>query len=545
MKRMKQIALMLLSLACLGLVACKAEEPLPESYPDATHIVLSDDGITVEGADISSNSEDAVYAANDIVFYLEGQGFTYGEGDVTDEHSQADADAHTVVHITEPGDYHISGTLSLGQIAVDLGEGAAEDPEAKVTLILDNMNLTCSVAPAVIFYNVYECGSTDVETASGIVDTSDAGANVIIADGSTNVVNGSYVARIYKSYELSEDGTEVVDSKKLHKYDGAFYSKQSMNVNGGEEGNGILHINATNEGLDSELHLTINGGWIIISSGNDGINTNEDNVSVTTINGGKLHIHVEGTTGEGDGIDSNGWITINGGEIIAQACSNSMDSGIDSDMGITINGGTVIATGNMLDRIETNHQNAVVFNFAQRQENLDGQGHGYYLGNATGDKILNYQPRQSFSILFYSSPELTAEEWSLWKDDKQLLGVAMEQGGMGGMMPDGPMGERPDRGQMPDGFEPGEMPNGFEPREMPEGFEPGETPEGFDPGKLPEDFDPAKLPEGFEPDKGAGRPGNFGPGGRQNISAEEATPILQIKPGTNNFYIFTDINNTK
>ncbi len=57
-------------------------------------------------------------------------------------------------------------------------------------------------------------------TASPTVDTSAAGANVVLADGSANTVTGSHVARIYK------EGT----TDKLHKYDGAFYSKMSMNV---------------------------------------------------------------------------------------------------------------------------------------------------------------------------------------------------------------------------------------------------------------------------------------------------------------------------
>lgn len=39
-----------------------------------------------------------------------------------------------------------------------------------------------------------------------------------------------------------------------------------------------------------------------------------DGVSVATINGGKLTLTVTGETGEGDGIDSNGWIVINGGK---------------------------------------------------------------------------------------------------------------------------------------------------------------------------------------------------------------------------------------
>ena len=255
---------------------------------DASYIQLSDGEITIDGDAVTTNTEEAVYVANDIVYYEDGKDFTYGEGSAEDAHSKEEAQKHMVVHITKPGTYVLSGKLEAGQIAVNLGEDAKDDPEAVVTLVLNNVDITCSVAPGVIFYNVYECGSSDEEEATKDVDTSEAGANVLIADGTTNTVSGSYVARIYKSVELNEEGNEVVDSKKLHKYDAAFYSKMSMNINGGEVGDGILNINAENEGLDSELHLTINGGQINIISGNDGINTNEDNVSVTTINGGML-----------------------------------------------------------------------------------------------------------------------------------------------------------------------------------------------------------------------------------------------------------------
>lgn len=78
-------------------------------FADATVIELSDETITVDGSVISTDAKSAVYAANDIVFYLEGQDFTYGEGEEGDEHSQEEADAHTVVHITEPGTYAVSG----------------------------------------------------------------------------------------------------------------------------------------------------------------------------------------------------------------------------------------------------------------------------------------------------------------------------------------------------------------------------------------------------------------------------------------------------
>ena len=260
--------LLSLALAVPVLTGCGGQTAENTSaFPDATSIVLSDDGVTVDGEAAPTDETAAVYTAHDIVYYEAGRDFTYGEGTEADEHTTEEAAAHTVVHITQPGTYAVSGTLSAGQIAVDLGEDAEDDQSAVVTLILNGVNITCTVAPAVIFYSVYECGSTDEDTAAATVDTSAAGANVLIADGTVNNVTGSYVARIYEpdSVVLSEDGTEVADSSKLHKYDGAFYSKMSMNVGGGEDGSGVLNITADNEGLDTELHLTINGGTVMAS----------------------------------------------------------------------------------------------------------------------------------------------------------------------------------------------------------------------------------------------------------------------------------------
>jgi hypothetical protein len=455
--------LSLLILSAILLTGCQTNTPTQDTssqtssaYPDAVKITLSDSGVTCES--------DAVHTANDIIYYESGKDFTYGEGSKEDEHEKSEADEHTVVHITAPGTYEISGKLSHGQIAVDLGEDAEDDETAVVTLVLNGVDITCSVAPGIIFYNVYECG--DKDNPSMTVDTSKSGANVVIADDSVNTVNGSYVAKIFKSVELSEDGTEIVDSKKLHKYDGAFYSKMSMNVNGGEKGNGVLNINAENEGLDSELHLTINGGNININSGNDGINTNEDGVSVTTINGGNLNIVVNGSTGEGDGIDSNGWLVINGGNVTAQACGTSADSGIDSDMGIHLNGGSVTATGNMLDRITGANTTYAVFNFSTPQKG----GQTYTLKDQNSETVWAYTPNNNFTNLIVSGEFLKDGTYTLWQGDTQLGHGGM--GNMGGGMHPG--GQRP-QGEFPQGERP-EKPNGEFPQ-MPQGTQPPEKPE--------------------------------------------------------------------
>jgi len=456
-----------------------------DNYDDATKIILSDDSITVNDEVISTDVSSAVYTTNDIVYYEANKGFTYGEGTVEDEHTVDEALSHTVVHIAKPGRYLLSGKLTAGQIAVDLGEDAISNPEARVTLILDGADIKCSVASAVIFYNVYECG--DKDNATKDVDTSKAGANVIIADDSVNNINGSHVARIYKSYELNEEGTEVIDNKKLHKYDAAFYSKMTMNVNGGTKGTGELNIVADNEGLDSELHLTINGGNINITSGNDGINTNEDGISVTTINGGNLKINVTGSTGEGDGIDSNGWLVINGGSVITSACGFSGDAGIDSDMGIHINGGTVMASGNMLDRISESSQNYAVFTFVSSQKG----GENYTLKNEKNKDVLEVTPENDFSILILSNENLKEGKYTLWKGDTQLSGYSSKNGirsfGGGNMIkPEGM--EKPEEGATPpEGFT---KPDGTR---RPEGFNKPERTEMPDETEVPEEI---KIPKG-------------------------------------------------
>lgn len=292
-----------------------------------------------------------------------------------------------------------------------------------------------------------------------------------------------------------------------------------MNVLGEKENAGTLNIYAENEGLDSELHLTLGGGIINIYSGNDGINTNEDGVSVTTVNGGKVNILVTGETGEGDGIDSNGWLVINDGSVTAAACEKSADAGIDADMGIYINGGTVIATGNMLDQIETGGQTYAVFNFAQKQNGKNTVS----LKNKDGNKVLEHTPQNGYSILIYSSPELKEGTYTLWSNDSQLMGQAGGQG----------MGGRPNGMMPPDGFMPPEGQGND--LQRPEGMQ---LPDGFGGGERPPMEPPAGESRPEKPDGGENwRPGQDGGHG----TAGELSPEFVIISGANMFANITNL----
>ena len=554
MKNVKKIIpLALVVILVLSLAACspspsKNTKPIDDTQPADTEpaiehgtveetvvtVTLSDNGVLVNDEPAATTGD--VYVANDIVYYEADKDFSYGEGSDSDAHSVEEAAAHTVVHIKAPGTFYLSGSLSAGQIAIDLGEDAKKDPTAVVNLYLNGVDITNTVAPAIIFYNVYECGSDDAETATNTVDTSAAGANLYIVGGTVNNINGSHVARIYKpdSVVLNAEGTAVEEAKKLHKYDAAVYSRMSMNVNSWNGESGILNIVADNEGLDTELHLTINGGNVNIRSGNDGINTNEDGVSVTTINGGEVNIIVTGETGEGDGIDSNGWLVINGGVVKAQACYFSMDAGIDSDMGIHINGGTVCATGNMLDRIENGGQTFAVFEFDSLMMGA------FSLKDSNDNVVAQFAPENGFKYMLMSSGSMVPGDYTLWEDfGTQYEGYATSSmNGFGGR-PDGFM---PDGVHFPENIQPGETPPNFpagnfaEMTPPPGGdFEIPNPPEGSDDIQNKTN-DKAKREDNMKQDKQ--NKGDKVPRDESNAVVEiETSPIFTIQEGANYFRI--------
>ena len=372
--------------------------------------------------------------------------------------------------ISASGTYIVSGSLN-GQLAVELDDS---DTTQSVTLVLDNVNIKCTVAPGLIFYNGNEIDETEYEDSGTTISYSNAnglnfdnaGAKVIIADGSNNTVNGSHVAKCYK-YTVNSDGSITVTTSKRAKYDGAFYSKISMSIKGETNGNGILNIIADNEGLDTEKHLLLEGGNVFISSQDDGINTNEEGGSVTLINGGTLTIN-SGLGDEGDGIDSNGYLIINGGTVIS-AAKPASDSGMDADLGVVINGGTIVGVGSSMDSASsTSTQPTMNLQFSSQISSSKK----LIVKDSSGNTLITFSPESAGfigdkrtyqgAILSHKSFTLNSVYY-LYLDDDQLGYSGQGSSNTPGGTPPGGSGGTPPSfsGGTPPSFSGGNPPDGM------------------------------------------------------------------------------------
>ena len=269
-----------------------------------------------------------------------------------------------------------------------------------------------------------------------------------------------------------------------------------MNINGESKGTGVLNIVAENEGLDSEPHLTINGGTINIQAQNDGINTNEDGVSVTTINGGTLQINA-GLGEEGDGIDSNGHLVIKDGNIYTMSNERTPDGGIDADGDIVIHGGYVVALGTRNDAVS--NDSAKPYMELSFTSTLPA-GTEVELSDPNGTSLLSFTTEKAAQAITFASDDLQEDiAYTL-----RVNGVVQQYTG-NAASGFGPMGG----GFRPEGdFRPGEIPEGME---LPEGMEPPQRPEGAE-GEPPE-FPGRPEHDAFTPHEGTERPeGGRGPG---------------------------------
>ena len=121
------------------------------------------------------------------------------------------------------------------------------------------------------------------------------------------------------------------------------------------------------------------------------------------INGGYVHV-----LAGGDGLDSNGDLTINGGEVYVDGPSDNGNSAIDygEKSAFYINGGTVVAVGSsgMAEDVSSESKQQVAF------VKLDSQvdAGDVILKDADGNEIISYTAQKKYDCVIISTADLKA-----------------------------------------------------------------------------------------------------------------------------------------
>lgn len=219
--------------------------------------------------------------------------------------------------------------------------------------------------------------------------------------------------------------TVKADSEDLQDGNPYYYYKASGAISSDIdlyfEGAGYLSVTSKNkEGIETKGNLTFASGIgdYVVSAQDDCLNTttssseNTNARNTLTIDVNSLVAIVSLEADEGDAIDSNGTLTINGGTIIALS-KPGQDAGLDSDKGTYINGGTVIATGDMYDEISSeSKQNFIALSF-NGKVNTDTL---ITLLDSNDNAIFSYKTDRIYSNLIYSSKTLKEGTYYLYKD---------------------------------------------------------------------------------------------------------------------------------
>ena len=284
----------------------------------------------------------------------------------------------------------------------------------------------------------------DSSTSSDADSTSTKG---IKSDGALYVNGGTFnINSADDSFHSNSDVTINDGTYTISSGDDGIHADSALLVNGG-----TITVTESYEGLEG-LNITINDGKIDITASDDGMNAaggndasgfggrggdgfkgmqapdaaqKSDDTSENTqksddssdtaqntdtasddemwmvINGGYVHV-----LAGGDGLDSNGDLTINGGEVYVDGPSDNGNSAIDygEKSSFYINGGTVVAVGSsgMAEDVSSDSKQQAAF------VKLDSQADAgdVTLKDADGNEIISYTAQKKYDCVIISTAAL-------------------------------------------------------------------------------------------------------------------------------------------
>lgn len=377
------------------------------------------DSTTTSSADSSSSSTSTAVSSSDGILDTSS---LFTDRDLEQTADTSSATSITVsdgqdVSITEEGVYVISGTAEDVTITV-----SAPD-DAKVQLVLDGASITNDDAPAIYVTSadkvfVTTIGSNTLSTTGTFVADGDTNLDAVIFSRSDITFNGTGTLAISSSdngisskdaikvtggtlditstgqsleandYIAVAEGTLTLDSQQdgLHAENTDDDSSGFVYIAGGTlsgtvagqfmQATSVVQIDGgtmtttAEEGIEA-TYVQVNGGSLTINASDDGINATANSTSYDVaieITGGDVSITMG--SGDTDGLDANGNLTISGGNVDITA-----NSPFDFDGNGEITGGTVTVNGEQVTEL-TNQM-------------MEGGG----MGGAPTDNTMGTNPR--------------------------------------------------------------------------------------------------------------------------------------------------------
>lgn len=234
----------------------------------------------------------------------------------------------------------------------------------------------------------------------------------IVIDGARVKINSSDDAIHTNSGNVLIKGGTL----DLTTLDDGIHADELVKIDGGE-----ITVNGSYEGIEG-AYVEIGGGTIYITASDDGINAASDDESVSE------HIIISGGTitvdASGDGLDSNGTIYVTGGTLIVYGPTTGADTGLDADGGILIDGGNVfVATSKEMIEIPASNSKSNVLVYGV---NTVQAGSEIILTNADGGEMVRITLKKQAQAIILSTPELaTNGTYSLYADENLLASFSV------------------------------------------------------------------------------------------------------------------------
>ncbi|WP_138493642.1 carbohydrate-binding domain-containing protein [Paenibacillus pinistramenti] len=259
--------------------------------------------------------------------------------------------------------------------------------------------------------------SSSSSSTSSTEETESTSAKALKAAGDIAIMDGKFtIDAADDALHSSADAAIMGGQFTLSSGDDGVHADNGLSIS-----NGTIDVVKSYEGIEGS-DIQISGGTIHVTTTDDGVNVgggNDNSSAAAPGGGGDAFGTTDGTLAisggylvvdaQGDGLDSNGSMTMTGGTAIVNGPTDSGNGPLDYNGTFEQSGGTLIAAGSSgmaQAPSEDSTQLAIQMTFPDTLE----AGTLVTLTDSTGKTVAAFAPSKTFSSIVISSPDLKSGE---------------------------------------------------------------------------------------------------------------------------------------